>query len=292
MKQYQELLHHVINYGDEIEGRNGKVKELHGETCRYDDIGGKNSFPVITTKKMSIRTIIAEMICFIRGYVHVSDFKSMGVNFWDENAFDPAWRVKVPESPSGYMGRIYGAQWRTWKKIDEVYTGDNDVKQTVSYVDQLSDLVKNIRSDPYSRRHVVTAWNPGEINAMCLPPCHMFFQVLINSENELDLIMYQRSCDMFLGVPFNITSYCILMLILCHQTGCTPGSFIHNMGSVHMYEEHYDQCKTMLNRLPLMLPTVFISRKDVPENISDYNVDDFTIEDYSHYPAIKGDMVL
>lgn len=286
MHQYLELINDVLIFGDEVQGRNGKAIELFGATTCYRDL--ETNFPVVTTKKMPIRTIIAELLCFIRGYTHLSDFKKMGVNFWDANTNSDYWKEKQgADYMSGYMGRIYGAQWRNWRGIETDLNGD--FVEQVKYHDQLKQLIYNLKTDPNSRRHIVTAWNPGEIDFMCLPPCHMFFQVNITSDNKLDLIMYQRSCDLFLGVPFNITSYCILMLILCHQTGYKMGTFTHMMGNVHIYEDHIEQCKTLLNRVPLALPQISINKKEGCE-LEDYEVTDFIINNYTSYDKLEGKM--
>src|SRR5690606_36630321 len=154
----------------------------------------KNNFPVVTTKKMPIKTIIAEMLCFLRGYDEVDQFKSMGVNVWNANAESSYWKAN-PNHKEGWLGRIYGVQWRDWR-------GGGSFFEDIS-TDQITDLIARLKSNPHDRRHIVTAWNPAELDLMCLPPCHMFFQVNVNSKKELNLLLYQRSCDMFLGVPFN-----------------------------------------------------------------------------------------
>lgn len=282
MRQYLDLLKEVNIWGDEIEGRNGTTREVFGLHAEYDLSAG---FPLVTTKKMAIQSILGELIGFIRGYCDVQDFKKLGCNIWDQNAAADYWvnsdymKLLQKDKTDGYLGRIYGVQWRNWVNAEGTKT------------DQLLELIEGIKKDPQGRRHIVTAFNPGELEMMCLPPCHMFFQVNITKNHQLDLMMYQRSADMFLGVPYNIASYAFLMLILCHQTGYTPGKFIHNLGSAHIYSDHYEQVEEQLNRMPHALPLVTID-PDLSSDcaLEDYEPEHFIITNYNHEPAIKAKM--
>ncbi len=285
MRQYLDMLNEVMLWGDRVPGRNGETIELFGLQNEYDLAEG---FPLITTKKMAVKSIIGELLAFIRGYHHVQDFQSLGCNVWNANANSSYWLnsefmksmvENSPEIADGLLGRIYGVQWRNWTNP----LGEN--------TDQLVELIEGIKNDPYGRRHVVLAYNPGELKYMCLPPCHMFFQVNITPSGKLNLKVYQRSADMFLGVPYNIASYAFLMLILCHQTGYTPGKFIHSFGSTHIYSNHFDQVNEHLGRIPHKLPSVKIS-SELNSNcaLEDYQPEHFIIEGYNHEPAIKAEM--
>jgi len=285
MQQYLDMLQEVFVWGDEIEGRNGTTRELFGLQNQYDLASG---FPLITTKEMNTKSILGELIAFIRGYHKIKDFQSLGCNVWNANANSSYWldcsfmqqlKKDNPKAADGELGRIYGVQWRNWTNA----AGEN--------TDQLLEMIEGIKKDPYGRRHIVVSYNPGELNYMCLPSCHAFFQVNITKAGKLNLKMYQRSADMFLGVPYNIASYAFLMLILCHQTGYIPGNFIHTFGSTHIYKNHYEQVEEQLIRMPYALPQVSID-PDLSPNcaLEDYKPEHFIIKNYSHEPAIKATM--
>ena len=272
MLKYQQLLKNVLNNGVDIKSRNAPVRTLHGAQVKYDLEDG---FPLLTTKKLDFNVIKAELLCFIRGYSHVNQFKEMGCNIWNANA--------EAYDKDGDLGRIYGVQWREWLDIYELKT-----------IDQLQNCIDNIKSDPYSRRHIVTAWNPAELDEMCLPPCHMMFQFHVYPDRlgkpgYLSLSMYQRSCDIFLGVPFNIASYSLLLSMVAQLTGLTAKHFIHSMGDVHLYHEHFPVAVEQLKRKPGLLPTLFLNER---KTINGYDMDDIKILDYQCHPRLKAKMIV
>lgn len=277
-KPYLDLLNQVLEFGDVVEGRNSTTRELFGARMEFDLSSGY--FPLLTTKKMAWKSIVGELIAFCRGYQYNDGFKKLDCNVWTANCQDPKWLGNPHNLDAmNHLGRIYGAQWRNWRKPDG------------KTVDQLGQLIEDIKNNPQSRRHIVTAWNPGELDEMCLPPCHTLWQINITSDNKMDLQMYQRSADMFLGVPFNIASYSLLLLLLCHVCGCTPGRFIHIIGSAHIYEDHIPQVKEQLSRTMLRPPKVEIDcdpRKDPMY----YGPTDIKLCDYHSHEPIKANMTV
>ena len=273
MLKYQDLLRAVINTGVDMPSRNAPVRSLHGYQVKYDLEEG---FPLITTKKMDFDIIKAELLGFIRAYRDVKQFQELGCNIWNANA--------EAFNKDGYLGKIYGVQWREW--LD--YFNDE--------IDQLQNCIDGIRNDPFSRRHIVTAWNVSELDEMCLPPCHVLFQfhVYPNRLGEpeyLNLSMYQRSCDVFLGVPYNIASYSLLLSMVAQITGLKPKWFIHSLGDVHLYHEHFEQAFTQLTRKPLPLPELQLLINE-RRNISDYMMNDIWLKDYVHHKRLKARMIV
>ena len=272
MVKYHQLLRSVLNNGVDIESRNAPVRSLHGYQVKYDLTEG---FPLLTTKKMDFNVIKGELLSFIRAYNHVEQFQHMGVNIWNANAeaFDQ----------DGNLGRIYGVQWREW------YDYPKDRK-----IDQLQRCIDGIKNDPFSRRHIVSAWNPAELEEMCLPPCHVLFQfhVIPNKMGQpkhLSLSLYQRSCDVFLGVPYNIASYSLLLSMVAEQTNLEPKEFIHSMGDVHLYHEHFPVALTQLERIPGPLPKLLLRERF---RLNDYTLRDIRLENYDCAGRLKARMIV
>ena len=272
MVKYQQLLRSVLNNGVDIKSRNASVRSLHGYQVKYDLTEG---FPLLTTKKMDFNVVKAELLSFIRAYNHVDQFKSMGCNIWDANAED--------FDQNGWLGRIYGVQWREW------YDYPKNRK-----IDQLQNCIDGIKKDPFSRRHIVVAWNPAELEEMCLPPCHVLFQFHVypnrmGKPEFLSLSMYQRSCDVFLGVPFNIASYSLLLSMVAKQTNLKPKYFIHSMGDVHLYHDHFDVALTQLQRTPGPLPKLKIKER---LKLDHYTMRDLRLLDYKCADRLKARMIV
>ncbi|MCY7474740.1 thymidylate synthase [Bacillus safensis] len=262
MKQYKELCRHVLQHGDEKGDRTGTgTISTFGYQMRFDLQEG---FPLLTTKKLHLKSIIHELLWFLKGDTNVKYLQENGVRIWNEWADE-----------NGELGRVYGAQWRSWA------SGDGET------VDQIAKLIHDIEHNPNSRRLIVSAWNPGEIDQMALPPCHCLFQFYV-SKGKLSCQLYQRSADIFLGVPFNIASYALLTMMIAKVTNLEPGEFIHTLGDAHIYQNHLPQVKMQLEREERTLPTLRITR-DV-KSIFDFTFDDFVLENYDPHPHIKGEV--
>jgi thymidylate synthase len=258
MKQYHDLMRHVREHGHRKGDRTGTgTLSVFGWQMRFDLAQG---FPLVTTKKLHLRSIIHELLWFIRGETNISYLNDNKVTIWDEWADE-----------KGDLGPVYGAQWRSWPARDG------------SAIDQLSDVIGRIRKSPDSRRLIVTAWNPADVDRMALPPCHCLFQFYV-AEGRLSCQLYQRSADIFLGVPFNIASYALLTHMVAEVTGLKPGEFIHTLGDAHLYLNHLDQADLQLTRELLPLPRLLIKR-DVKE-ITDFRFEDFEIAGYRSHPHI------
>lgn len=264
MKQYLDLLDHVLKNGTRKSDRTGTgTLSVFGYQMRFDLEEG---FPAMTTKKLHLRSIIHELLWFLKGSTNIAYLKENGVSIWDEWA-----------APDGELGPVYGYQWRSWPKADG------------SAVDQISDVVRSICNNPDSRRHIVSAWNVGEIEKMALPPCHLLFQFYV-ADGKLSCQMYQRSCDIFLGVPFNIASYALLTMMMAQVTGLKPGTFVHTLGDAHIYLNHLEQVNLQLTRTPFPLPRMVLN----PEvrSIFGFNFADFKLEGYEAHPHIKGQIAV
>ena len=272
MKQYLDALKQIIETGVDRSGRNGSTRALFGMQMRYNMADG---FPAVTTKRLAFKAMKAELLGFLRGYSDVKDFQKLGCDVWDANAEADYWKPKARFE--GDLGRIYGVQWRSWKTPDG---------QTI---DQLANVIEGIKTQPNSRRHVVTAWNPGELDQVALEPCHTFFQFFV-AEGKLSLQMYQRSCDMFLGVPFNIASYSLLLHMIAQVTDLVPGEFIHTLGDAHIYYIHFEQVETQLQREPLELPELYLNPQI--KSIDDFKMQDIKLHHYKHHGTIKAPMVV
>ena len=262
MKQYLTLLDHVLANGVQKTDRTGTgTLSVFGYQMRFDL---RESFPLLTTKKVHLRSIIHELIWFLQGATNTKYLTMNNVTIWDE------WADR-----NGNVGPIYGYQWRSWVKPDD------------TAVDQIKQSVDSIKNNPDSRRHIVSAWNVGELEEMALPPCHLLFQFYV-ANGELSCQMYQRSCDIFLGVPFNIASYALLTMMMAQVTGLKPGEFIHTLGDAHIYLNHLDQVKLQLTREPLPPPQMKLN--PAIKNIDDFHFQDFELVNYQSHPHIKGDI--
>ncbi|MCP3023292.1 thymidylate synthase [Cupriavidus basilensis] len=259
MKQYLDFMRHVQEHGTEKADRTGTgTRSVFGYQMRFDL---REGFPVVTTKKLHMKSIIHELLWFLKGSTNIQYLKDNGVSIWDEWA-----------DANGELGPVYGSQWRAWPTPDG------------RHIDQITDLMAQIRSNPDSRRLIVSAWNVGEIAQMKLPPCHAFFQFYV-ADGRLSCQLYQRSADIFLGVPFNIASYALLTHMIAQQTGLEVGDFIWTGGDCHIYSNHAEQVATQLARTPMALPQLKILRK--PGSIFDYKYEDFELVGYESHPAIK-----
>ena len=262
MRQYLDLLSHVLDHGRPREDRTGTgTLGVFGYQMRFNLAEG---FPVITTKKLHLKSIIHELLWFLAGDTNVKYLQDNGVRIWNDWA-----------DQNGDLGHIYGYQWRSWPTCD----GNS--------VDQIAHLINEIKSNPTSRRLIVSAWNVGDLKKMNLPPCHLLFQFYVN-EGKLSCQLYQRSADIFLGVPFNIASYALLTLMVAQVTGLKPGDFVHTFGDAHIYNNHFEQVKTQLSRNPYPLPQMKIN-PDV-KSIFDFKFEDFELVNYQSHPHIKGDV--
>lgn len=259
MRQYLDLLQHILDHGTEKSDRTGTgTFSLFGHQMRFDLSDG---FPLVTTKKLHLRSIIHELLWFLTGDTNIAYLKQNGVSIWDEWADE-----------NGDLGPVYGSQWRSWRGAD----GET--------VDQISTLIDTIKNNPDSRRLIVSAWNVPEIPRMKLPPCHTLFQFYV-AENRLSCQLYQRSADVFLGVPFNIASYALLTMMVAQVTGLEPGDFVHTFGDAHLYSNHVEQAREQLTRTPRSLPSLKIN-PDVT-SIFDFKFEDFEIIGYDPCPHIK-----
>lgn len=260
MKQYHDLVRHVLTHGAKKEDRTGTgTVSVFGYQMRFDLNEG---FPLLTTKKVHLKSIIHELLWFLQGSTNIAYLKENGVRIWDEWADE-----------NGNLGPVYGYQWRNWPKPDG------------THIDQITQVVDMIKNNPDSRRLIVSAWNVADVDRMKLPPCHAFFQFYV-ADGKLSCQLYQRSADIFLGVPFNIASYALLTMMIAQVCGLKLGDFVHTLGDAHIYSNHFEQVNEQLTRQPRALPTMRIN-PDV-KSIFDFKFEDFTLEDYDPYPAIKG----
>jgi len=259
MQQYHDLLRLVLDQGSERDDRTGTgTRSLFGHQMRFDLSAG---FPALTTKKLHLRSIIHELLWFLKGDTNIAYLKANGVSIWDEWADE-----------NGDLGPVYGAQWRSWPAPDG------------TAIDQIANVVRQIETNPSSRRHIVSAWNPAEVDNMALPPCHCLFQFYV-ADGKLSCQLYQRSADIFLGVPFNIASYALLTMMVAQVTGLKPGDFVHTLGDAHIYKNHFDQANLQLSREPRALPVMKIN----PEvtDLFAFTYEDFKLEGYDPHPAIS-----
>ena len=259
MQNYLSLLDAILKKGTDRPDRTGTgSRSLFGWQMQFDLSRG---FPLVTTKKIHLKSVIYELLWFLKGDTNVKYLQDNNVKIWNEWADE-----------KGSLGRVYGAQWRSWRTP----TGET--------IDQISRVIENIKKEPFSRRHLIVAYNPGELEQMALPPCHAFFQFYV-ADGCLSCQLYQRSADAFLGVPFNIASYSLLTLMMSHVCDLNPGFFVHSFGDVHIYHNHFDQVKTQLGRKPYPLPNMKIKTLD---SLFDYQYEDFELVDYQHHSPIKG----
>ena len=274
MKNYLDALKYCYENGDFVKSRAGNVKKAFGYQMRFNLEDG---FPAVTTKKLAWKAVVSELLWFLEGsnderrlaeilYDDKRENLEDKKTIWTQNAEADYWKDK--SKFIGDVGKIYGVQWRNFNGVD-----------------QIQELIEGLKKNPNSRRHILTAWNPSEINEMSLPPCHAFSQFFV-SNNKLSCQLYQRSCDMFLGVPFNIASYSLLIHIIAEECKFGVGEFIHSLGDFHIYEEHFDQVKIQLTREPKQLPTLDF----LPKNINDYKTSDFELLNYEPHPKIVAPM--
>ena len=274
MKNYLDALKYCYENGDFVKSRAGNVKKAFGYQMRFNLEDG---FPAVTTKKLAWKAVVSELLWFLEGsnderrlaeilYDDKRENLEDKKTIWTQNAEADYWKDK--SKFIGDVGKIYGVQWRNFNGVD-----------------QIQELIEGLKKNPNSRRHILTAWNPSEINEMSLPPCHAFSQFFV-SNNKLSCQLYQRSCDMFLGVPFNIASYSLLIHIIAEECKFGVGEFVHSLGDFHIYEEHFDQVKIQLTREPKQLPTL----KFLPKKIKDYKTKDFELHNYEPHPKIVASM--
>jgi thymidylate synthase len=260
MKQYQDLVRHVLTNGNNKEDRTGTgTVSVFGYQMRFDLNAG---FPLVTTKKVHLKSIIHELLWFLKGSTNIAYLKENGVRIWDEWADE-----------NGNLGPVYGYQWRNWPNPDG------------THIDQITQVVNMIKNNPDSRRLIVSAWNVADVDQMKLPPCHAFFQFYV-ADGKLSCQLYQRSADIFLGVPFNIASYALLTMMVAQVCGLKLGDFVHTLGDAHIYSNHFDQVNEQLTRDLRALPTMHINPN--VQDIFDFKFEDFTLEGYDPHPPIKG----
>ncbi|MEI6301838.1 MAG: thymidylate synthase [Betaproteobacteria bacterium] len=270
MRQYHDLMRHVLEHGNKKSDRTGTgTLSVFGWQMRFDMAEG---FPAVTTKKLHFKSIVYELLWFLRGETNVRWLQERGVSIWDEWA-----------DANGDLGPVYGSQWRSWPTCSKENPDGG-------HIDQIAQVIKSIREKPDSRRHIVSAWNPAEIDQMKLPPCHALFQFYVAPSTDgtpgtLSCQLYQRSADIFLGVPFNIASYALLLQMVAQVTGLKAGEFVHTLGDAHLYLNHLDQAREQLSRTPKKLPQMRLN--PVVKDIFGFQYEDFTLEGYEPYPAIK-----
>jgi len=273
---YLDALKQIMENGVDRDDRTGTgTRALFGLQMRFNMADG---FPAITTKKLAFKAVKSELLWFLEGSTDDNRLKELNGSektIWTANAEADYWKPKA--AFPGDLGRVYAAQWRKWRKPDG------------TEVDQIADVIEQIKKDPNSRRLIVTAWNPGELDQMALPPCHMFFQFFV-AEGKLSLLMHQRSCDMFLGVPFNIASYSLLLHMVAQATGLRAHEFIHSLGDAHIYKNHFDAVNEQLSRSPLPSPTLSLNPEITA--IDGFSMDDIELVGYESHPAIKAPMAV
>jgi thymidylate synthase len=264
MNQYETLLQYVKDNGIEKTDRTGTgTRSIFGYQMRFNLSEG---FPLVTTKKIHLKSVIHELLWFLKGSSNISYLKENGVTIWDEWADE-----------NGDLGPVYGTQWRNWPTPDG------------GHIDQIEKIINTIKTNPDSRRIIVSAWNVAEVDQMALPPCHLIFQFYV-ADGKLSCLMYQRSADMFLGVPFNIASYALLTMMIAQVCGLEPGEFIHSLGDTHIYLNHLQQVDLQLSRTPMPYPKMFIN--PAIKNIFEFKYEDFRIDNYNPYPSIKAPIAI
>lgn len=281
MKEWKELLSDVMRNGAKRSDRTGVgTLSLFAKSFTLDN---STLFPAVTLKKLYFSQVCAELTCFIRGFDNLKDFNLMGCNIWDANGNTPSWLSKA--RGEGYLGRIYGVQWRDWMSVD--------AKGKPQHTDQLVELIKSIKTSPYSRRHVVTAFNPGENSMVCLPPCHVLFQAYVRDDQggrdraSLDICVYMRSVDLFLGLPFDIASYALLQRLIARCAGLNSGSLTFFLGDAHIYLNHLRQVETLLSRECLPLPSLWLSSET---SLFGFLPEDAELVNYASHDSVKAPM--
>lgn len=297
MKEWHKILRRVLEHGEQRPDRTGVgTLSLFGAQVVFDN---STSFPAFTTKKLFFESVKAELSAFLHGYDTLDQFHSVGCSIWDGNGTADYWTTRQHYRP-GYLGRIYGVQWRRWKsylplpQYDGLKAALSGNAPAFKVTDQLRNLVDGLRNDPFGRRHLVTAWNPGELDQMCLPPCHVLFQCYVSGVRaeigslRLDLRVDMRSVDLFLGLPFDVASYALLQRLLAKEVGMEPGRLIFQLGDAHVYLNHLDQVRTVLAREPFLPPQLrFDEEETSPFNFKPHHA---SLVDYEHHPAVKAPM--
>ncbi|HXF44268.1 MAG TPA: thymidylate synthase [Candidatus Paceibacterota bacterium] len=277
MKQYLDVLREILERGVDRPNRTGiDSRAIFLKPMRFDM---REGFPAVTTKKLAFNAVKSELLWFLEGSSDDNRLKELvgsDKTIWTANAQSDYWKPKAKFN--GDLGRIYGVQWRSWRAPDG------------REIDQIAEVIEKIKKSPYDRRLIVTAWNPGELDQMALPPCHMFYQFFVTPQKELDLAMYQRSCDMFLGVPFNIASYALLLHMVAHVTSLTPRELILVLADAHIYHNHFKQVKEQLEREPFPLPKLWLNPE--VKDIDEFELDDIKLVDYKYHPPIKAEMAV
>ena len=274
--QYLALLKKVMDEGTDRPDRTGTgTRAIFGQSMRFDMADG---FPALTTKKLAFKAVKSELLWFLEGSNDDNRLKELNGSdktIWTANANADYWKPKAKFE--GDLGRVYGVQWRKWAKPDG------------TTVDQIANVIEKIKTNPTDRRLIVTAWNPGELDQMALPPCHMFFQFFVAGD-KLSMLMHQRSCDMFLGVPFNIASYSLILHMVAQVTGLKAHEFVHSLGDTHIYLNHFDAVKEQLTREPLKFPALWLNPE--VKTIDDFKMDDIRLDGYESHPSIKAEMAV
>lgn len=297
MKSYLDTMRHIMLHGDDRGDRTGTgTRGIFGVQTRYNLQDG---FPAMTTKKLAWKAVVSELLWFLEGSgderrlceIRHGSVDAEKKTIWTANAEAGYWKHKAKYP--GDLGRVYGVQWRHWQTFHSMGTSEgNDglVIGRLDETDQIANLIDGLKNDAFGRRHLLTAWNPGELDQMALPPCHLLAQFNVTSDGRLDCQMYQRSCDMFLGVPFNIASYALLTHMIAQVCGLEVGTFIHTLGDAHIYNNHFDAVKEQLTRSPLKLPTLKINT--LVREIDGFTMEDFELEDYHCLNAIRAPMAV
>ena len=274
MKQYLDALKLVLDKGIDRPDRTGVGSRAHfGTQMRFNMADG---FPAVTTKKLAFKTMKAELLWFLSGSNDVKELQKLGSHIWDGNVYSDYWKPKARFD--GDAGRIYGVQWRRWKSL---YSDEP--------IDQISRAIEKLKKNPLDRQNIVIAWNPAELDKMSLPPCHLLFH-FFSINGKLSLHMFQRSCDMFLGVPFNIASYSLLLHMIAQVVGLKPWEFVHTLSDTHIYLNHFGQVKEQLSRKPMPLCKLWLNPKI--KDIDDFKMDDIKLVDYQHHPVIKAPLAV
>jgi len=290
MKQYLELLQDILDNGEIKDDRTGTgTISVFGRHLRFDL---RRGFPSVTTKKLAWKACVGELLWFIEGsgderrLAEITYGGTGAVTIWTPNAHAPYWKPKAKFD--GDLGRVYGVQWRRWNTNTVKWINSSESEPV--YIDQLANLIDGLKKDPNGRRHILTAWNPGELDQMALPPCHVLCQFYVNKNKELSCHMYQRSVDVFLGLPFNISSYALLTHLIAHECGLGVAELVISTGDTHIYTNHVEQVKEQLTREPLSLPVLKLNR-DI-KSIEEFTMDDIELVDYKCHTAIKADMAV
>jgi thymidylate synthase len=290
MKQYLDLLQDILDNGETKDDRTGTgTISVFGRHLRFDL---RRSFPAVTTKKLAWKACVGELLWFIEGsgderrLAEITYGGTGAVTIWTPNAHAPYWKPKAKFD--GDLGRVYGVQWRRWNTNTIKWINSSESQPV--YVDQLANLIEELKKDPNGRRHILTAWNPGELDQMALPPCHVLCQFYVNKNRELSCHMYQRSVDVFLGLPFNIASYALLTHLIAQVCGLGVGELVISTGDTHIYTNHVEQVVEQLSREPLSLPVLKLNR-DI-KSIEEFKMDDIELVDYQCHTAIKADMAV